>query len=75
MVIKDPSFWYHDRTLSAKTADRPDFQRMIADSARGLFDVVLMWKSDRYDSAYYKHVLKKNGVRLISIRRRASSWK
>ena len=58
---------YVDRALSARTADRPDFQRMIADSAKGLFDVVLVWKldrfsRDRYDSAHYKHVLKKNGV-------------
>ena len=33
---------YVDRALSARTADRPDFQRMIADSAKGLFDVVLV---------------------------------
>ena len=31
---------YVDRALSARTADRPDFQRMIADSAKRLFDVV-----------------------------------
>ena len=53
---------YVDRALSARTADRPDFQRMIADSAKGLFDVVLVWKldrfsRDRYDSAHYKHIL------------------
>ena len=68
---------YVDRALSARTADRPDFQRMIADSAKGLFDVVLVWKldrfsRDRYDSAHYKHVLKKNGVRVISIKENIS---
>ncbi len=68
---------YIDRALSARTADRPDFQRMIGDSARGLFDVVLVWKldrfsRDRYDSAYYKHVLKKNGVKMISIKENIS---
>ena len=68
---------YVDRALSARTADRPDFQRMIADSAKGLFDVVLVWKldrfsRDRYDSAHYKHILKKNGVRLISIKENIS---
>ena len=31
---------YIDRALSARTADRPEFQRMIADSEKGLFDVV-----------------------------------
>ena len=50
---------YIDRALSARTADRPEFQRMIADSEKGLFDVVLVWKldrfsHDRYDSAHYR---------------------
>ena len=68
---------YIDRALSARTADRPDFQRMIADSAKGLFDVVLVWKldrfsRDRYDSAHYKHILKKHGVRVISIKENIS---
>ena len=62
---------YIDCALSAKTDQRPDFQRMIKDSAKGLFDVVVVWKLDRfarnrYDSAHYKAVLKKNGVRVIS---------
>ena len=68
---------YVDRALSARTDDRPDFQRMIADSAKGLFEVVLVWKldrfsRDRYDSAHYKHILKKNGVRLISAKENIS---
>ena len=50
---------------------------MIADSEKGLFDVVLVWKldrfsRDRYDSAHYKHILKKNGVRVISARENIS---
>ena len=62
---------YIDRALSARTADRPDFQRMISDSEKHLFDAVLVWKldrfsRDRYDSAHYKHILKKNGVKVIS---------
>lgn len=62
---------YIDRALSAKTDNRPDFQRMIKDSAKGLFDLVLVWKLDRfarnrYDSAHYKAILKKNGVKVIS---------
>lgn len=62
---------YIDRALSAKTDNRPDFQRMIKDSAKGFFDLVLVWKLDRfarnrYDSAHYKAILKKNGVKVIS---------
>lgn len=56
-----------------KTDNRPEFQHMIKDSARGLFDVVLVWKLDRfarnrYDSARYKNILKKNGIKVISAR-------
>ena len=39
---------YIDRALSAKTDNRPNFQRMIKDSYKGLFDVVLVWKLDRF---------------------------
>jgi len=40
---------------------------MITDSARGEFDVVIVWKIDRfsrdkYDSVIYKTKLNKNGV-------------
>ena len=67
VVVKE----YIDRAFSAKTDHRPDFQRMIKDSAKGLFDVVVVWKLDRfarnrYDSAHYKAALKKNGVRVVS---------
>ncbi|MCH5210024.1 MAG: recombinase family protein [Oscillospiraceae bacterium] len=62
---------YIDRALSAKTDNRPEFQRMIKDSSKGLFDVVLVWKLDRfarnrYDSAHYKSILRKSGVKVIS---------
>lgn len=62
---------YIDRAFSAKTDHRPEFQRMIKDSYKNLFDIVLVWKldrfsRDRYDSAHYKRILKKNGVRVIS---------
>ena len=33
---------YIDRAMSARTADRPDFQRMIKDSEKKLFDVVIV---------------------------------
>ena len=68
---------YIDRALSARTADRPEFRRMIRDSEKGLFDTVLVWKldrfsRDRYDSAHYKHLLKKNGVKVISAKENIS---
>ena len=62
---------YIDRAISAKTDNRPQFQQMIKDSDKKLFDIVLVWKLDRfarnrYDSARYKTQLKKNGVKLMS---------
>ena len=44
---------------------------MIKDSAKKNFDVVIVWKLDRfsrnrYDSAKYKAMLKKNNVRVVS---------
>ena len=62
---------YIDRALSAKTDNRPDFQRLIKDSGRKKFEVMLVWKLDRFarnkfDSAHYKRILKNNGVRVVS---------
>ena len=53
---------YIDRAISAKTDNRPEFQQMIKDSDKKLFDIVLVWKLDRfarnrYDSARYKTCL------------------
>lgn len=62
---------YIDRAFSAKTDHRPEFQHMIKDSYKGLFDLIIVWKLDRfarnrYDSAHYKAILKKNGVKVVS---------
>ncbi|GHU79686.1 recombinase RecD [Clostridia bacterium] len=62
---------YIDRAMSAKTDNRPEFQRMIKDSAKHLFDVIIVWKLDRfarnrYDSAHNKAILRKNGVKVVS---------
>lgn len=62
---------YIDRACSAKTDNRPAFQEMVKDSVKKLFDMVIVWKLDRfarnrYDSARYKAQLKKNGVKVVS---------
>ena len=65
---------YIDRAMSGTAADkRPEFQRMIADSAKHQFKYIVVYQLDRfsrnrYDSAVNKAKLKKNGVRLISVR-------
>lgn len=63
---------YCDRAKSATTDDRPRFQEMIADSKEKSFDFAIVHKLDRfarnrYDSAFYKRELKKNGVTLLSV--------
>jgi len=68
---------YIDRSLTGKNDNRPDFQRMIADSNKKQFQYILVYQLDRfarnrYDSAKYKHILKKNGVRVISARENIS---
>ncbi len=68
---------YIDRALTATTDNRPDFQRMIKDSYKHCFDMIIVWKldrfsRDRYDSAHYKHILKKNGVKVVSAKENIS---
>ena len=51
---------------------------MIQESAKRQFDVIIVWKLDRfarnrYDSAHYKHILKKNGVTVVSAKENISS--
>jgi len=46
-------------------------------SSDGLFDTIIVWKLDRfsrnrYDSAHYKNILKKNGVKVIFATERIS---
>lgn len=62
---------YIDKAMTGTNTNRPGFQKMIADSAKKEFDFILVYKLDRFarnrfDSAFNKKILKKNGVRLIS---------
>jgi len=69
---------YIDKAISGTGADnRPDFQRMINDSAKRQFQATLVYQLDRfsrnrYDSAIYKAKLKKNGVKVMSVRENIS---
>lgn len=68
---------YIDRAYTGTNDSRPDFQRMIEDSSKKLFEGVLVYQLDRfsrnrYDSALNKNKLKKNGVRVFSARENIS---
>ena len=60
---------YIDRKVSGRTDNRREFQHMMEDSGKKIFDVIILYHTDRfarnrYDSAIYKHQLKQNGVEL-----------
>ncbi|MGN0811972.1 MAG: recombinase family protein [Candidatus Coproplasma sp.] len=62
---------YIDRAMTGTNNNRPDFQRMIKDSAKRTFDYVIVYKLDRfsrnkYESTIHKRTLKNNGVTLLS---------
>lgn len=64
---------YADRGISGTSTDkREEFQRMIDDAKSGFFQVVIVHKLDRFarnraDSAIYRKVLEKYGVKLVSV--------
>jgi site-specific DNA recombinase len=63
---------YADKGISGTSDNRPEFQKMIATATKGDVDAVIVHKLDRfarnrYDSAFYKNILKKNNVKLISV--------
>ena len=63
---------YTDEARSGTNAEgRPGFLQMVADSAKGAWQTVIVYKVDRfarsrYDSATYKAKLRRNGVEVVS---------
>jgi site-specific DNA recombinase len=69
-VIKE----YVDEAESGKTTARPAFREMISAARRSQksFDLILVWKYSRFarsreDSIVFKTMLRKNGIRVVSI--------
>ncbi len=63
-----------DEVASGRTTDRPQFQRMISEARRlgSPFELILVWKYSRFarnreDAIVFKSLLKKHGVRVVSI--------
>lgn len=61
---------YADHAKSGRTANRPEFQKMIRDSEKHSFSAVILYTVDRFarnrlDAALYKSRLKANGVRVF----------
>lgn len=69
---------YIDKGKTGRNEKRPEFQRMIADSSKKLFQAVLLYSLDRFarklkDSVMYDEILEKNGVEIISAKENISS--
>ena len=63
---------YIDMALTGTNTDRPNFQRMIEDAKKGLFDVVIVHKMDRFsrnvrDTLNIESELALYGVKVISV--------
>ena len=63
---------YIDEAESARTDDRPNFLKMMADIKNGIIkpDCLLLHKVDRFarnriDAAYHKYYLKKNRIKIL----------
>ena len=62
---------YIDRAMTGKNDNRKDFQRMLRDCSKHEWEIVLVYKLDRfsrnkYEMAMHRKTLRDNGVRLVS---------
>lgn len=69
---------YADHAMSGTSDDRPAFRRCVGDGVAGLFDVLVIYKHDRFArnvevSRRYKRMLRDAGVRIVSVREGESS--
>ena len=60
---------YVDRAKSGRSDNREQFQQMLKDTAKKQFDVIILWKVDRFgrnreEITLNKYKCKKNGVRV-----------
>ena len=62
---------YIDQAMTGTNDNRPDFQRMIKDSSKKRFEIVLVYKLDRFsrnkfEATIHKKTLRDNGVKVVS---------
>lgn len=64
---------YIDPGASGRTGQRPQFQQLMEDVKKGLYDVVYIYSADRFsrsmpDFIKYQNELKEAGCKLVSVR-------
>ena len=60
---------YIDRAKTGRNDNRAEFQRMLSDTAKRQFDIIICWKVDRFgrsreEITFNKYKCKKNGVKV-----------
>ena len=63
---------YCDRAMTGRNDNREQFQLMLADAAKHIFDALIVWKTDRIgrnkeEIALNKYHLKKNGIKIYYV--------
>ena len=71
---------YVDEAESGRTADRPQFRKIIDEGGRASapFEVILVWKFSRFTrkrehAVAFKSMLRRKGIRVVSITEHADS--
>ena len=64
---------YIDRAMTGTNDNRTDFQRMLKDATKKAWDLVLVYKLDRfsrnkYEMAIHRKTLKENNIKLVSVK-------
>ena len=57
---------YADRAMTGKNDKRPQFQQMLKDGQAGLFDVLYVWKVDRFGRNRYEIIINKQKLKNMS---------
>lgn len=60
---------YVDRAMTGRNDNRDDFQRMLSDTSKKQFSIIIVWKVDRFgrnreEITFNKYRCRKNGVRV-----------
>lgn len=60
---------YIDRAMTGRNDNRDEFQKMLSDCAKGQFQIIIVWKVDRFgrnreEITFNKYRAKKHGVRV-----------
>ena len=59
---------YADRAMTGKNDRRPQFQQMLKDAQSGMFDILYLWKVDRFGRNRYEIIINKQKLKNAKIK-------